>query len=59
MEEHIPSVSANGYYSISQQSFLPISEAEGEEAQWLNLYEQLQYNNLFDSKNRSMHFFGS
>ena len=59
LEEHIPSVSANGYYSISQQSFLPISEAEGEEAQWLNLYEQLQYNNLFDSKNRSMHFFGS
>ena len=59
LEEHIPSVSANGYYSISQQSFLPISEAEGEEAQWLNLYEQLQYNSLFDSKNRSMHFFGS
>lgn len=59
LEEHIPSVSANGYYSISQQSFLPISEAEGEEAQWLRMYEQLQYNNLFDSKNRSMHFFGS
>ena len=59
LEEHIPSVSANGYYSLSQQSFLPISQAEGEEARWLNLYEQLQYNGLFDSKHRSTHFFGS
>ena len=59
LKEHIPSVSVNGYYSVSHQCFLPISQAEGEEAQWLNLYEQLQYNNLFDSKNRSTHFFGS
>ncbi len=59
LQEHIPSVSANGYYSLSQQRFLPISEAEGEEAQWLNLYEQLQYNSLFDNKHRSTHFFGS
>lgn len=58
LQTHIPSVSANGYYSISRQSFLPVSEAEGEEAQWLCTYEQLQYNNLFDSKHRSAHFFG-
>ena len=59
LQEHIPSVSANGYYSVSQQCFLPVSQAEGEEAQWLLMYQQLQYNSLFDSKNRSTHFFGS
>lgn len=53
MEQAIPSMNGNGYYSISQQTYLPFEEAEGEEAQWLNRYEILQYNSLFDTKNRS------
>lgn len=53
LEQAIPAVSALGYYSVSQQTFLPLEEAEGEEAQWLNRYALAQYNNLFDADNRN------
>lgn len=59
LEQHIPAVNALGYYSLSQGTFLPLEEAEGEEAQWLNLYAQVSYNNLFDGDNRSDSFFDS
>ncbi len=57
LEEEIPAVNALGYYSKSKQTFLPLEEAEGEEAQWLNRYAMVQYNNLFDEKERDPDFF--
>lgn len=58
MEDHIPALSAKGYYSKSQGSYLDLDQAEGEEAEWLNQYAILQYNNLFDEKNRNETLFG-
>lgn len=57
MEEAIPSVNANGFYSLSAGRYLPFDEATGEEAHWLELYKILQYNSLFDAKHRSSTFF--
>lgn len=58
MEEQIPAVNALGYYSKSRQAFLPLRDAEGEEAQWLHRYGLVQYNALFDAKHRNETFFG-
>lgn len=58
IETVIPAVNAHGYYSLSQGCYIPLSEAAGEEAEALNLYEMLQYNDLFDSKHRSELLFG-
>ena len=57
MEEYIPALSAKGYYSKSQGCYQDLDKAEGEEAEWLNKYAILQYNNLFDEKNRNETFF--
>lgn len=51
MEAAVPSINANGYYSVENGCFLPFAGASGEEKAWLNQYEMLQYNNLFDKKN--------
>lgn len=53
MEEIIPSINANGFYSLADGCYLPFDEANEEERWWLGLYEALQYNNLFDKKNRN------
>lgn len=58
MEQAIPAVNELGYYSLSRQTYLPVSDAEGEEAAWLEKYDLLQHNHLFDEKNRSTFFFG-
>lgn len=57
VQEQIPAINAMGYYSKSEKCFLPISEAKGAEADTLNLYEQLQYNAMFDKNNRSESLF--
>ena len=57
LEEQIPAVNAMGYYSVSQGTYLPVSQAEDEEALWLNRYAMLQYNGLFERKNPSVPFF--
>ena len=49
-EQSIPIITGNGYYSLSNGRFIPISEASGEEEETLNQYQILQYNNLFDKK---------
>lgn len=49
-EQCIPIITGNGYYSMSNGCFIPISEASGEEEETLNQYQILQYNNLFDKK---------
>lgn len=58
LEKHIPSVNAMGYYSLSRGTYLPVGQAEGEEALWLNRYAVMQHNGLFDRQDKSRHFFG-
>lgn len=58
MEEFIPTVNALGYFSADAQAYLPLSEASGEEARWLDTYAMLLYNNMFDSENQNLTFFG-
>lgn len=58
LEEYIPAVSAKGYYSKSQGGYILPEEASGTEADWLNEYAILQYNNLFDEDHRNETFFG-
>ena len=53
----IPAMNAFGYYSKENEAFIPYEEAEGKEADALNRYRILQYNCLFDEKNRSQIFF--
>jgi hypothetical protein len=57
METHIPAINANGFYSQNAQVYLPFSEASAGEKVWLQRYEQLQYNSLFDQKQRNEIFF--
>lgn len=57
LEQVIPAQNAFGYFSREQGAFLPIGEARGEEAQWLQKYGWLQYNSLFDKKGQSGLFF--
>lgn len=57
LQEVIPAMNVNGYYSLSKGKFLTYDEAEGEEAEWLEKYQILQYNSIFDEDNRSEVFF--
>ena len=53
----IPVINANGYYSLAEGRFLKQYEATGDERNCLNLYNQLEYNALFDTGNRNEEFF--
>lgn len=55
--EHIPAINSRGYYSLSERTYKYLDEAEGEEAEWINKYEMLQYNNMFDLNQQSKLFF--
>lgn len=57
MMEEVPAINSRGYYSKSEGAFLHLDEAEGEEAEWIKNYNILQYNSMFDKKNRSDLFF--
>jgi len=57
MQDVIPAMNAYGYWSESLGRFAEYSEARGEEKEWLHKYEILQYNSIFDKKNRSEVFF--
>ena len=57
LEQHIPAINQLGYFSVSNNCFLPRQEAQGEEKVWLDKYAALQYNALFDAENRSDLFF--
>jgi hypothetical protein len=57
MENFIPMINANGYYSLSNDCYLGFEEAEGDERRWLDLYEILQYNSIFGEAKRSDVFF--
>lgn len=47
--QHVPSISANGYYDASGNLY-ELKE-DSEVSQWLEEYEIVQYNYLFDKKN--------
>lgn len=53
MEETIPAINANGFYSLNNGCYLPFDEANEEELLWLEMYEALQYNNIFDKTNQN------
>ena len=53
----VPIINSYGFYSRSQDTFLPVRLADGIEAEWISKYEELQYNSLFDDENRSKIFF--
>lgn len=57
MMEEVPAINSRGYYSKSEGTFLHLDDAKGEEAKWINNYNILQYNSMFDRKNRSDLFF--
>ncbi len=58
LERSIPAMNALGYYSLSQKDFLSYEAAPEAESALLNEYAILQYNNLFDIKNRNPIFYG-
>lgn len=55
--EKIPAINSRGYYSLESGGFVHLEDASGEEADWINKYQILQYNSMFDKKNRSEEFF--
>lgn len=59
MEEKIPSINANGFYSLNNEGYISLDEANEEELMWLNLYEALQYNNIFDKTQKNEALFPS
>ncbi len=52
IEEEIPALNAQGYYSTSDKGFKPVDKAEDIEKEALETYRNLQYNIIFDRKNR-------
>lgn len=57
LREQIPAINARGYYSLNNETYLAVEDASGREAEWLRRYEILQYNAMFDEKDRSNLFF--
>ena len=57
MQQTIPAINSRGYYSVSSGCFKHLEEATGEEAEWIDRYQILQYNNMFDKKKQSSVFF--
>ena len=57
LETVMPSINAYGFYSAASKCYLPFDMASADEQTWLLLYEQLQYNNVFDKKNHNNVFF--
>ena len=53
MEKAIPSINAKGYFSLASGRYLNFGDAEGVEKEWLEKYEVLQYNSIFDKKHRN------
>lgn len=53
----VPAINAAGYYSLEKGKYLPLDEAEGTEADVLRKYRILQYNNVFDDKNKNQGLF--
>lgn len=57
MMEVVPAINSRGYYSKTRGGYYHVSEAFGEESEWILRYNILQYNSMFDRKNSSSLFF--
>ncbi len=57
MMETVPAINSRGYYSKQHGCYMHLDEADGEEAEWIQKYQMLQYNNMFDKKKQSKLFF--
>lgn len=59
MMQKIPAMNSRAYYSVDYDGYRHYGDADedSDEAKWLNDYEILQYNNLFDKKEESTVFF--
>lgn len=57
MMEVVPAINSRGYFSLEENDYKHVEDAEGIEADWIARYEILQYNSMFDKKNRSSLFF--
>lgn len=53
LQKEIPAINAFGFYSKADECFKTFDQANDREKKLLNTYEQLQYNCMFDEKNRS------
>ena len=51
--EKIPAINSRGYYSKKNECFMHVDDATGDEAKWIKAYNILQYNSMFDEKDRS------
>ena len=59
VEERIPAMNANGYWSMDQGKFVKYKEAEGEEKELLETYYMLEYNSLIDHLHTNQKLFPS
>ena len=57
LQEHIPSMNCRAFYSAEKNRFYHYEDASDEDKEWLTMYEMLQYNAMFDKKDRSSWFF--
>ena len=57
LQQEVPAMNARAYYSAKDGCYKHYNEAEAEEAEMLNYYQILQYNDMFDKRNRSDVFF--
>ena len=57
MMEAVPAINARGYFSIEENDYIHVEDAKGVEADWIARYRILQYNSMFDKKDRSSLFF--
>jgi hypothetical protein len=55
--EVVPAINSRGYYSRTEGCFKHLEDAAGEEAEWIEKYNMLQYNSMFDKKGKSEVFF--
>ena len=56
--ETIPAMNVRAFYSNTYNRYLHYEDAVWGDAQWLEKYQILQYNGLFQKKNKSKLFFG-
>ncbi len=56
--EEIPAMNARAFYSGAVERYIHYEDAYGEDAQWLEKYQILQYNGLFGENEKSEVFFG-
>lgn len=56
--EHVPAMNARAYYSPVNGTYVHYGRGAIEEEGWIERYRILQYNGLFDTKNKSKLFFG-